>query len=92
MMSAEFFFITFSFSICEAAPCSLVYGQISAGGKRVGHRILERSDREESTAGRGEDSLIDPSERRLHRGRHKTSRHGLAAESEEEICGGQHIE
>jgi len=48
----------------------------------VGHRILERSVREESTEGRGENSFIDPSERRLHPGRHKTRRHGLAGEVE----------
>jgi hypothetical protein len=46
------------------------FGQLPAG--LLSERVIEFcsvSGREESTGGRGENSLIDPSERRLHPGR-----------------------
>jgi hypothetical protein len=50
----------FSFSgLKEAAHCVLAYGASKARGKRAGHRILKRSDREELSAGERGKSVID---------------------------------
>jgi hypothetical protein len=59
--------MSFSFSISEVALRVLAYGHVEAIGKRLRHRILERSVREEAE-GRGK-SVIDAKERRSHIGR-----------------------
>jgi hypothetical protein len=72
------FFIKLSFSCLEAAPCSLAYGQIPAGGKGAGHSFLGATFRGSRKAS------LTLSDRRTHRGRHKSERMEIAAQMRQE--------
>jgi len=65
-----------SFSFAGDRPCGLACGAGKAGGiSEAGHSILERSNREESSAARGENASLTR-ERRTHCRRKKAREQG----------------